>query len=120
MLIALLLSSLAHPDSVSSTRIEVAGAHAALALRSEERTFLESVAVDRDGDGRLDAGELRAGSWALADYVLARYQVAPLVGGETRAALEPRFLDVRALEPGSGILAGKRALELSFELDLPP
>jgi hydrogenase/urease accessory protein HupE len=120
MLIALLLSSLAHPDSVSSTRIEVRGAHASLAMRSEERTFLESVPLDRDGDGKLDAAELRAGSWTLADYVSSRYRIAPLVGAETRAALEPRFLDVRALEPGSGLLAGKRALELQFELDLPP
>ena len=118
MLIPLLLSLAAHPDSVSSTRIEVRGARAEVALRSEERTFLETLPVDRDGDGRLDAAELRAGAWTLADYVSSRYRIAALSGGE-RAGLELRFTGVRALEPGSGLLAGKRSLELSFELDLP-
>ena len=119
MLIALLLSLAAHPDSVSSTRITVTGTHATLELRSEERTFLETAPLDKDGDGKLDAAELRAGAWTLADYVTQRYRLAPLVGAELRTPLEPRFLDVKALESGSGILAGRRALQLSFELDLP-
>ena len=50
MLIALLLALGAHPDSVSSTRILVRGARAEVALRSEERTFLERL---RDGGARL-------------------------------------------------------------------
>jgi hypothetical protein len=119
MPIALLLALAAHPDSVSSTRIVVRGERATLALRSEERTFLESVPVDRDGDGKLDAAELRAGSWALADYVASRYRIAAL-GRAEPSALELRFVGVHALEPGGGLLAGRRSLELGFELDLPP
>jgi hypothetical protein len=119
MLIALLLCLAAHPDSVSSTRIVVRGARAEVALRSEERTFLESVAVDTDGDGRLSEAELRAGAWALADYATSRYRITPLVAGKPPAPAELRFSGVRAVDQGSGILSGKRALELSFELDLP-
>ena len=119
MLIALLLSTLVHPDSVSSTRILVEREHVQLLLRSEERTFLEAVPVDRDGDGKLDKAELRAGSWALADYVSSRYQLVPVRGGEALPPLEAHFVDARALDSGSGILAGKRALELEFELTLP-
>ncbi len=119
MLIALFLALPAHPDSISSTRIVVRGEHVQLLLRSEERTFLEAVPLDRDGDGQLDKAELRAGSWALADYVTGRYQLAPLVGEEARPPLAARFVDVRALESGSGLLAEKRALELEFALELP-
>jgi len=119
MLIALLLSFPAHPDSVSSTRITVSGARAHLELRSEERTFLEVLPLDRDGDGRLDAAELRSGAWTLADYVTRRYRIAPLVGGEVLPALKGRFLDARAIEPGAGLLAGKRSLQLEFEFELP-
>jgi hydrogenase/urease accessory protein HupE len=119
MLIALLFTLGAHPDSISSTHIEVTGAHAQLEMRSEERTFLETAPVDRDGDGRLDAAELRAASWTLADCVEQRYLVAPLVAGEARDPLALRFVGARALESGSGILAGKRALQFSFEFDLP-
>ena len=110
MLIALLLAFPVHPDSVSSTRIVVREERVQLWMRSEERTFLEVLPLDRDGDGQLDAAELRAGSWTLADYVASRYRVAPL---------ELRFVDVRALESGSGILSGKRVLELEFAAELP-
>jgi len=110
MLIALLLAFALHPDSVSSTRIVVRGQGVQLWMRSEELTFLEVLPLDRDGDGTLDAAELRAGAWTLADYVASRYRVAPL---------EPRFVDVRALASGSGILAGKRVLELEFAAELP-
>jgi hydrogenase/urease accessory protein HupE len=119
MLIALLLSLAAHPDSVSSTHIQVTGTHVSLELRSEERTFVETAPVDRDGDGKLDAAELRAAAWTLADYVTQRYHVAPLVDGAVRDPSELRFLDARAIESGSGILTGKRALQLSFECELP-
>ncbi len=119
MLIALLLSTLVHPDSVSSTRIVVRAEHAQLLLRSEERTFLEALPLDRDGDGKLDEAELRAGSWTLADYVASRYRLAPLCGAEALPPLAARFVDARALQSGSGLLAGKRALELEFELTLP-
>src|SRR5689334_520258 len=110
MLIALLLAFALHPDSVSSTRIVVRGQGVQLWMRSEELTFLQVLPLDRDGDGTLDAAELRAGAWTLADYVASRYRVAPL---------EPRFVDVRALASGSGILAGKRVLELEFAAELP-
>ena len=110
MLFALLLAFPSHPDSVSSTRIVVREGHVQLWMRSEERTFLEVLPLDRDGDGQLDAGELRAGSWTLADYVTSRYQVAPL---------ELRFVDLHAIASGSGILSGKRVLELEFAADLP-
>ncbi|MBK7644586.1 MAG: HupE/UreJ family protein [Planctomycetes bacterium] len=120
MLLALLLALAAHPDSVSSTHIEVSGARARLQLRSEERTFLEALPVDRDGDGRLDAAELRAGAWTLADYAASRYHLAPLVAGQPREWLEGRFVDARAIEPGAGILAGRRSIELAFEFELPP
>ncbi len=119
MLLALFLGLAAHPDSVSSTRIEVSGTHARLALRSEERTFLEAQPVDRDHDGRLSPEELRAGSWALADYVAGRYHVAVLLAGAAPAPCTLEFVDLRALENGSGILAGKRALELDFTFELP-
>jgi putative Ca2+/H+ antiporter (TMEM165/GDT1 family) len=110
MLIALLLAFPVHPDSVSSTRIVVREERLQLWMRSEERTFLEVLPLDRDGDGQLDAAELRAGSWALADYVASRYRVAPL---------ELTFVDVRAIGSGSGILSGKRVLELEFAAQLP-
>lgn len=119
MLLALLLALAAHPDSVSSTRIEVEGTQARLALRSEERTFLEAVAVDRDGDERLSAAELRAGSWALADYVREHYRVEALRAGAAAAPCELEFSGVSALENEGGLLAGKRALELRFRLLLP-
>ena len=119
MPIALLLALCAHPDSVSSTRIVVHEQHVQLLLRSEERTFLEAAPVDRDANGTLDAQELRAGAWTLADYVTSRYALVPLRGEEPLPPLEARFVDVRALASGSGILAGKRALELEFELELP-
>jgi len=120
MLIALLLAFPVHPDSVSSTRIVVREERVQLLLRSEERTFLEVLALDQGGDGLLDAAELRAGSRALADYVASRYRLLPLGGVPLSGApLALGFVGVRAIASGSGILAGKRVLELEFASVLP-
>lgn len=119
MLPALILALASHPDSISSTRIEVEGRHARLALRSEERTFLEAAPVDRDGDGRLSAAELRAGAWTLADCVREHYRVEALFEGAAPAPCPLDFVGLHGVENGSGLLAGKRALELDWTFELP-
>jgi hypothetical protein len=59
--LALAACALAHPNSVSSSRLEVDGRELRLVLRCQARTLIESLAqVDADGDGLLTAAELEA------------------------------------------------------------
>ena len=66
----------AHPNSVSSSRIRIEGREARLKLRCQAATLLEASALDRDGDGRLGADELAAGLPALERYVLDGYRLS--------------------------------------------
>lgn len=75
----------AHPTSVSSTRVDVAGARVEARIRCQEQTLRECVPLDADGSGRIEARELDAGRPALERYVLSGWRLAdgdgaPLAG----------------------------------------
>jgi hydrogenase/urease accessory protein HupE len=84
-----------HPDSVSSTRITVAGDRLELRIRTELRTWHEAAAVDADLSGTLEQGELAAALQKLAAYVGAHLELQPVRDGERLAAavLEPQHVE---------------------------
>ncbi|HVS08903.1 MAG TPA: hypothetical protein VMS76_03440, partial [Planctomycetota bacterium] len=84
---ALLLG--AHPDSHSSSRVVVEGSRATLELRCQCRSLIEALALDEDGDGALQPGELASGRADVERYVLERYRLlGEVAGGSERELLE--------------------------------
>ncbi|HEX6883606.1 MAG TPA: HupE/UreJ family protein [Planctomycetota bacterium] len=76
-----LLAGAAHPDSLSHTRIVVAGARATVELRCEALSLIEfRPELDRSRDGLLDEGELAAGRAAIEAYLVAGLRLAQVEG----------------------------------------
>ncbi|MEO0651338.1 MAG: HupE/UreJ family protein [Planctomycetota bacterium] len=112
----------AHPDSLSSSRIEVRASGLLVRLRLQTLSILEVLPdADESGDGRLSDAELGRVRPALVAYVQAHYRV----GTDSDRTLEVgRWLalddlDLRAVpedelaDAGPGALAG--AVDLTFE-----
>jgi hydrogenase/urease accessory protein HupE len=95
-LVLLLATAVApHPNSVSSSRITVAGSDVELVLRCQARTLLEACpALDRDDDGVLSPKELDLGRATFDEYARARLTIAvdcaEVVASGTHVALELR------------------------------
>lgn len=104
--LAVVAALLAHPNSVSSSRITVDGARVAMELRCQERTLIESLPeLDRDDDGDLVASELRKGAELVESYVREHLIVAADARESVRdgTRLVPRL---RSIVPAVGALAG--------------
>ena len=67
-----------HPNSHSSSRVVVTGRHIELQFRCQSLSLAESIAgIDRDGNKSFNASELRDAGDAIANYVLAHYELFP-------------------------------------------
>ncbi len=66
-----------HPDSRSTSLVQVSGSVARLELICQARTIAEALPLDLDNSGEIDQSELLAGQSALAAYVLEHYQLFP-------------------------------------------
>ncbi len=122
MFLAILVLLSAHPMSVSSTRVEVAGTRVEARIRCEDQTLRECLPLDENGDGRIDATELAAGRAAVARYVLDGWKLAdgngtPLAGDVVRIELvpdsSPRQIDIALRFAAERDLAG---LTIGFAL----
>ena len=88
-LILAMSPSLAHPVSVSSSRIHVDRQHVQLELRCQASTLIEAIPADRNADGKIDADELEQARGAIETYVLDRYVlIADGVGVALPTAVE--------------------------------
>lgn len=103
-----------HPDSKSSSRIEVRGERASVELSCQSLSLLESVPMDRDGDLLLSPEELEAARGPLERYLLEHYQLS--VEAEPFAPLAGELLGAR-LSAAPGALGEQRVVcELAFTL----
>lgn len=122
ILASLLFTALPHPMSVSSTRIEVAGASVAVRIRCEDQTLRECLPLDVDGDDRIDADELARGRDAIAAYVVGGWKLfdhasrslsCEVVGLELVAGSSPPKIDIRL---GSSADRDLESLRIDFAL----
>jgi hydrogenase/urease accessory protein HupE len=97
LLLLALAGSWLHPDSRSSSLLKVQGSALELELRFQARSILETLPLDLDGDGLLDARELTAGEAQIAAYVLARYEIVPSADWPAEFTF-----------PTEGVLSGKQ------------
>jgi hypothetical protein len=109
------LAAAGHPSSLSRTQIRVDGARAAVELRFQALSLLETrPELERVRDGFLDAEELAAGRAEIEAYLLAHLRLAR-VEGERVEPLAGRVLALTAEDPG---LLGPFDLQnLSAELE---
>jgi len=114
-----LLAGVAHPDSLSHTRIVVAGARATVELRCEALSLIEfRPELDRSRDGLLDADELAAGRAELEAYLQAGLRLArPTPGGAE--PLPGRLLAAVAQDPAELGAFELQRVELSLEYVAP-
>jgi hydrogenase/urease accessory protein HupE len=83
--LVLALAALAHPQSHSTSRVVVDGAHLRLELRCQAAALIEAVGHDVDGDGALAPIELAAARADVERYVAASYRLVSLdAQGEPR------------------------------------
>lgn len=76
LLVALALSGAPHPDSLSSSELQVRGREAQLTLRCQVLSLLEVVdGLDADGNAAVDAVELAASEVEVLAYVAGRYRL---------------------------------------------
>lgn len=99
----LLAATLAlHPNSLSSSRIEVAGSEAHLVLRGQVLSYLEVIeGLDADGDGAVTAAEVVARRSEILDYVARHYRVFTGTDRDMDGGIE------LAAEPGSVTFSGE-------------
>lgn len=69
------LALVAHPLSVSSSRVVVDGAQVAVDLRCQSLTLVESLPIDTDGDRRVSRDELAASRDSIERYLLEGYRL---------------------------------------------
>ncbi len=114
-LLALLLAAGAHPQSQSSSLLEIRGAHLALTLRCQAAALIEALGGDADEDGRLDQAELDAARGAIEEYVAARYLVRLDSGGDASRGrlLSLASTGLRPIEV-EGLLGREAWVELGF------
>ncbi len=102
-ILACLALAAAHPTSVSSTRVDVAGARIDVRIRCEDQTLRECLPVDSNGDERIDAAELAAAHDEITHYILAGWRLSDADGGAIAGELvgldlvpdsSPRKVDV--------------------------
>jgi hypothetical protein len=115
-------STLLHPDSISSSRVEIEGPRARALVRCQVASLQEVVpGLDGDGDGAVAAEEVAAQAEALGGYVAEHYRVRTgtdrrLQGGRV---LAPRFAGARLTPADPDVperLRGKSIdVELQFE-----
>lgn len=124
---ALLLCAtlLAHPLSMSSSRVVVDGPRVAVTIRCQELTLIESVRVDADEDMRITSAEIEARREELGRYLLAHYRVAADPEGESGKGtlLTGRLAGMRLLEGEEAkalFTARLVEFELSFEAASAP
>lgn len=113
-----------HPQSLSSSRVEVEGAEAHVTLRCQALSFAEVLPrLDLDGDGSLDAAEVEGGTAELFDYVARRYvlSVGTDFEGGGGTPLEPRFEAVtfEAQSDGHELLRFGGAVAIRFSCTAP-
>ena len=79
-MIAILMCLLAgfvgrHPESHSSSRVTVTGTRVELELLCQTRSLAETLAVDSDGDERLDAAEFERARAVVLPYLRGHYRI---------------------------------------------
>lgn len=72
-LVLALAAAPVHPDSLSSSRIEVRGTEVVALVRCQVLSLTEVLELDLDGDGRVTEAEVTASADAIAAYVQANY-----------------------------------------------
>jgi hypothetical protein len=91
LLLPVVLAVVAHPLSVSSSRVVVEGAHVRVELRCQAATLLECLPIDADGDRRLEAGELDAARAETERYAGAGYRLTAGFDGAADVQLVGRL-----------------------------
>lgn len=117
-----LTAALAHPMSVSSSRVVVDGAHVELDLRCQALTLVESVSIDENGDRRVSADEIEASKDEIARYVLAGYRLKADLGSENGGErwLAGRLESVKLGEGVASEVTGKESLvDFVFRFEAP-
>lgn len=121
VLLAAALAVLLHPDSLSTTRLEVQGDEVWLTMRVQVLSLLEVLPeLDADADGTVDAGEVTAQAPAILHYVGEHYR---LVTGSDRdlsggRPLAPQPVAARLVPAGSEEARGFRQGAVDVELVL--
>jgi hypothetical protein len=121
LILLALASSGPHPDSVSSSRVEVRGHEAFLTLRFQIVSLLEVIpGLDADGDGEVSEEELAARSADVMGYIGDHYQLwvdtdRDMEDG-TRLVPIPVFARKLTAHPseGPGYLKGAVEVDLRF------
>ena len=118
----LCLSAAPHPDSLSTSRIEVASDRLDVTLRCQVLSYLEVLPeVDENGDGRFSTDEVARHGGELIAYAVDHYRIGTDTGRDLEVGrwleldgVGVTLVDQDELEPGGvGFRAG--AVELSFE-----
>jgi hypothetical protein len=121
LVLALSLSSL-HPDSLSTSRIEISGNEAHLYLRCQALSLMEVIeGLDSNADEEISAEEVQAKGDLILNYVGEHYQV--FTGsdreyeGGTRLAFHPIRVGFIADSPdrATGFRKGAVDVEISFQ-----
>jgi hydrogenase/urease accessory protein HupE len=110
-----------HPNSVSSSRIQVDAAEVRVLLRCQSATLLESIPLDRDGDSRLSSEELEVGRADVERYVLDGYRLSTRAGSGPPTRLLGRLKGARLVAESSSAAPPAEALvDLDFHFDPIP
>ena len=101
----------AHPNSLSSSRLEVSGNTAVLRFRAQVLSFVEVYPeLDANGDQRVDEGEVRALEPLLFEELLTAYRLFPVDAAGTAASEALGGVPISV-----ELVAGDRDLGLGFE-----
>jgi hydrogenase/urease accessory protein HupE len=111
--------ALSHPDSLSHTRIHVAGARATVELRFQALSLIETVpGVERVRDGMLDLDEALAGHAAVEAYLLASLRLSRATGSGDET-LPGRLVALTPEDPGAVGVLDLQQVEARLEFDSP-
>ena len=105
---------LAHPNSLSSSRIQVEGAQVRVELRCQVLSLEEVLGpFDVDGDDFVSGAEVDARAAQISDYVLGHYRMS-LADGDVRVALEGEVSSVRLSPPTGQVFRGLDLVDVHF------
>lgn len=115
----LAFAPIAHPLSVSSSRVVVDGAHVELELRCQALTLVECLQIDTNGDRRTSQDEIDAARDTIARYVLDGYRITAGVDDAGRKEQLVGRLESARVRDGSvtGSSAAEQLVDCVFRFE---
>ena len=110
---------IAHPESMSSSRVVVNERSAQVSLRCQALSLLEAIpGLDANGDGKLEQSEIEAGRLDIGSYVAAHYQLNanPDDSGAGGESLQASFLAAQRTELDTSLPERMRRETVDIEL----